>query len=70
MTEQFHYVIARPWYPKDPHSSLCIYTIYSSQIQEGDLAHAQAQLRYVQRMKDEDKGDQYRVYPVTFGDPL
>ena len=70
MTDTFHYVIARPWYPENPFSNLCIYMIHSSELQEGNLEHAQAQLKYVQLMERRDKGDEYRIYPVSFGSPL
>jgi hypothetical protein len=70
MKEEFHYVIARPWYPQDPHSSLCIYMIHNTQLQAGNMAHAQAQLNYVRLMEKQGHGDAYRIYPVSLGDPL
>lgn len=71
MSESFRYVIARPWTAQESdRGGLCIYMIHGGELHEGTMESAQAQLGYVKFMEREYRGDQYRIYPVTIGDPL
>lgn len=61
-----NYVIARPWYPEDPDSGLCIYA-YGSEIQmDGSLEDARRLLDYVKRNSDREERKHYAIYEVTF----
>lgn len=70
MSDVFHYVIARPWRPQDPQSNLCIYMIQGSEIHQGDLSHAQAQLTYVKFLERNSQAEHYKIDPVEIGQPL
>jgi hypothetical protein len=62
MSEQFHYVIARPWEEGKP--ELCIYT-YGSQIHHGDMEDALWNKEHADFMSREE-GHKYDIYLVTF----
>jgi hypothetical protein len=61
----FNYVIARPWSDDRP-DSLCIYTIFSAEVQRGTMLNAQQSLEYVQRaMKiDGEKKEQIQRWGI------
>ncbi len=66
--QEFQYVVARPWYPDEPDSSLCIYT-YGGEIQKGTMKNAEEFLAYVKRQAKLDKDpkkdiDSYGIYVV------
>lgn len=57
-----NYVIARPWYPEDDNSPLCIYTFHN-EVQSGTIEDAQALLRYVKAQKSTYD---YSIYKVKY----
>ncbi len=62
MSEEFDYVVARPWDDEDP-NYLAIYT-FGSQIQRGTIEEAKDFLNYVQRQGNKD--EKYSIYKVNF----
>ena len=60
---EFDYVVARPWYPDDPNSTLCIYA-FGGEVQRGTMKEAKEFLEYVKRQSENDERDQYGIYIV------
>lgn len=65
-TDDFKYVVARPWCPNKEASDLCIYTYYT-QVQTGTVQEAEEFLSYVKRQElDPCKAQHYSIYKVTY----
>lgn len=61
-TEEFNYVIARPWY-NESYNNLCIYRIQNSDLHFGTMKEAKEVLAYVQK---QNMKKQYHIYKVSY----
>ena len=64
MAKQFYYVIARPWEPNNPESTLAIYC-YGQEVHKGTMKNAKGFLEYVKRMSPKE-AEHYAIYKVKF----
>lgn len=64
MTETFNYIVAKPWYPEEEDSELCIYS-YGGEIQQnGTIGSAKNFLQYVQRNSTHEDAHLYAIYKI------
>ncbi len=61
MDKTFNYVIARPWYPEDKDSALCVFALFGQEVHRGTMKYALDALAYANGF-----GKSYSIYKVKF----